>query len=191
MIKEKIVNIPNALSFYRIVVFPLMVFYVIAGNERLFAIFLCINLITDVLDGFIARTFGLVTKFGARLDSLADIGTYILAFLGVVIFKAEDLALHGLIFYLFTFLFILDFIIHFYRFRIFSSFHLYSFKITGYLQGILFFLWFFVKFYPAYYYFSMGFGILAELEALSIMMIINERRSDVKGLYWVLKAKNG
>jgi phosphatidylglycerophosphate synthase len=190
MTKEKIFNVPNALSFYRILVFPLILIFLITGNERMFAIFLCINLITDFLDGIIARTFHLVTNLGARLDSLGDIGTYILAFTGIFRFKTADLAQHGWILYIFTFMYIMDMIIHFYRFHIFSSFHLYSFKTTGYLHGILFFLWFFVGFFPGYYYFSMGFGILAESEALIIMMILNERRSNVKGLYWILKEKN-
>ena len=38
---------------------PFWVFYVIAGT-------------TDMLDGFLARRWGVESKFGARLDSLAD-----------------------------------------------------------------------------------------------------------------------
>ena len=63
-------HIPNILSVSRIVLglplllvevmtMPFWVLYVIAGT-------------TDMLDGFLARRWGVEGKFGARLDSLAD-----------------------------------------------------------------------------------------------------------------------
>jgi len=187
MTREKFWNIPNALSLYRIVVFPFVMFLVISGEEEWFAIFLCINLITDFLDGFIARTFNMVTKLGARLDSLADYGTYILAFSGVLTFKKEDLAGNAWILYLFIVLMFMTQVIHFRKFGTFSSYHLYSFKTTGYFQGFLFFTWFFIGFWEAYYYFAIGFGVLAELESMFLTFLLKERRSNAKGLYWVLK----
>lgn len=185
MNKEKIVNVPNAISLYRILFFPFAIWLLISGKEQLFSIFLCINLVSDVLDGFIARTFNLVTKFGARLDSLGDYGTYTLAFWGVFKFKTEDLAAHGWILYAFIFLYVLAIFIHFIRFGSFASLHLYSAKITGYLHGTLFFLWFFIAFIPPVYYFAMGFGVLSQIETLVINIMLKEKRSNVKGLYWI------
>ena len=63
-------RIPNLLSMSRIVLclpmllvdamtLPFWTLYVIAG-------------LTDMLDGFLARRWGVESKFGARLDSLAD-----------------------------------------------------------------------------------------------------------------------
>ena len=191
MTNEKIYNIPNALSFYRILVFPLLFYFLLSGNELLFAVFLCFNLFTDFLDGYIARKFNMVTILGAKLDSLGDYGTYILAFSGIFKFKGQDLVEHGWILYVFIFLFVLVQIVHFLRFHIFSSFHLYSFKITGLFQGILFFLWFFIGFYPIYYYFSIGFGILSELESLTLVFLLKGKRSNLRGIYWVLNENNG
>ena len=92
MSKENIYNIPNLLSFYRLITFPLLLWFIYIGEEKLFAVFICINLVTDILDGLIARLFNLKTKFGAKLDSLADNGTFFAAILGVFIFKFEDLS---------------------------------------------------------------------------------------------------
>ena len=191
MEKENIYNLPNALSLYRILAFPFMFYFLYSGNEKYFSIFLCINLVTDVLDGFIARTFKMETKFGARLDSLADMGTYILAFAGVFIFKASDLAKHGLLLYIFIGFYVLAMIVPYFRFGKFPSKHLYSAKITGYLQGILFFTWFFIGFYSGLYYVAIGFGILTEIESLIITFLIKEDRSNLKSLFWVLKERNG
>ncbi len=190
MTDEKIFNIPNALSFYRILVFPLILYFLLSGKETTYAVLLCINLFTDALDGFIARKFNMSTQFGARLDSLADIGTYILAFWGIFKFKSEDLINHGWILYIFLVLFVLIQILNLIRFRSFPSMHLYTFKTTGYIHAILFFTWFFVHFYPAYYYFAISFGLLAEIESIILIFLLKERRSNIKGLYWVLKARN-
>jgi cardiolipin synthase (CMP-forming) len=187
---EKIVNVPNALSFYRILVFPYIFYLLLSGNEKMFAIFLSINLLTDFLDGFIARTFNQITLLGARLDSLADYGTYFLAFYGVIVFKRNDLDGNGWIFYIFIAMMVLTQVIHYYRFGTFSSYHLYSFKTTGYFHALLFILWFFVGFYPAYYYFAIGFGILAETESIVLTLMLSDTRSNARGLFWIIKEKS-
>ena len=38
MEKKKIVTVPNALSFYRLLAFPLILWFIISGKEQLFAI---------------------------------------------------------------------------------------------------------------------------------------------------------
>lgn len=131
----------------------------------------------------------MVTKLGARLDSLPDYGTYILAFSGLVVFKSVDLQAHGWLLYVFMALLVLSQIIHSYKFGTFSSMHLYSFKATGYLHAILFVLWFFVGFFPVYYYFAMGFGVLAELELITITLLLREKQSNARGIYWVMRAR--
>lgn len=188
--KEKIYTIPNIISFYRLITFPYVLWLAFSGNEQLFAIFLIINLITDVLDGFIARTFHCETELGARLDSLADIGTYILAIVGVFTFKYADIEPHIVLFSVFISLFFITDIVAIIKFRKFSSFHLYSWKIGGYLQGGFFIVLFSIGFYEFFFYFIMIWGILAFIEHITIQMILVEMKSNVKGLYWVLKEKS-
>ncbi len=191
MAKEKILNIPNLLSFYRILVFPLIFWLILDGQTRLYAIFLCINIITDFLDGQIARRFNLVTTFGARLDSLADYGTLFLAFFGIIKLKSADLVAHGWFLYLYIALMAFVQVVSFIRFHTYTSLHLYSFRATGYLLGPLFFCWFFIRFYPWLFYFAIGAGIIAEIETFIILLILKERITDAKGLYWILKMKDG
>ena len=73
----------------------------IGRNECLFAIFLIINLITDALEGIIARVFRMQTELGARLDAFADVGMYISAITGVLVFKAADFSAHLLSLYVY------------------------------------------------------------------------------------------
>ena len=187
--KKKIVTIPNILSFYRIVSFPVVLYFAIKGNETVFVILLIINLITDVLDGFIARRFNMQSELGARLDSIADIGTFILAVTGIFIFKANDFAPHLLSFFTFLGLFLLANIISLIKFRRFPSLHLYSWKIGGYIQGIFFFILFVFGFNIFAYYFMVSWGILSFIEHIIIQLIIKKMQSNAKGLYWILKNK--
>ena len=185
-------NIPNLLSAYRILIFPFLLYLVYSEQESLFAIFLIINLVTDVLDGLIARIFKQQTALGARLDSIGDIGTYIAAIYGVLAFKWTDLSPHITPFYVFIGMFILMYIISFAKFKKVPSLHLWFYKSTGYVHGIFFAVLFGSGFYPWLYYLAMGLGILAIVEEILVLLVLKEMQSNAKGLYWVLKSqRNG
>lgn len=68
-------NIPNILTTIRFFLIPIfvIVFYSSIENNVLYAaLVFALAGITDVLDGYIARTYNLVTKWGAAMDPLAD-----------------------------------------------------------------------------------------------------------------------
>ncbi len=181
------INIPNMLSLYRLFSFPIILLIALYGEETLFVILLVTNLITDILDGFIARRFNLQTEIGAVIDSTADLGTYILAILGIFLFKMEDFNGHWIIFGTYLFLFILLHITAFSKFGKMPAYHLYSWKIGGYIQGGFFFVLFCFQFNVIYYYIAIGWGILSCLEHLAVQFILNKPKPNAKGLYWVLK----
>ncbi|MDP4088272.1 MAG: CDP-diacylglycerol--glycerol-3-phosphate 3-phosphatidyltransferase [Bacillota bacterium] len=68
-------NIPNVLTLFRLFLVPVfvLVFFSPVNHYLIFSIsiFLLAG-ITDVLDGFIARKYNLITKWGMVLDPLAD-----------------------------------------------------------------------------------------------------------------------
>lgn len=188
---KKYINVPNILSFYRLITFPLVMYLALSHKENSFVVLLVVNLITDVLDGFIARTFNLQSEFGSRLDAYADIGMYITAITGVIMFKMDDILPHLSVFIIFIITYFLPKIIAYIRFRRFPSFHLYSSKTGGYMQGIFFFIWFVFGFYVVIYYSVLLFGILTFIEQSLIVIISPELKSNAKGLYWILKNNNG
>lgn len=68
-------NIPNLLTAFRILLIPvfLVVFYLPYEHAHFFsALIFVIAAITDGLDGWIARKFNQLTKFGAFFDPVAD-----------------------------------------------------------------------------------------------------------------------
>lgn len=68
-------NIPNALTWLRIVIIPffLLAFYLPFSYSRIIAAFLfLLAAVTDWLDGFLARQLKQSSAFGAFLDPVAD-----------------------------------------------------------------------------------------------------------------------
>lgn len=188
MNKKELFTIPNLLSSYRLITFPLVAVFAFMGDERLFAIFFCINLITDILDGLIARLFNMKTELGAKLDSLADIGLYINALIGGFVFKWNDIEPHLWIVIVFMICYALMEFYAFVKFKSHASFHLYSSKIGGYIQGTFFFVLFAIQFVPWLFYLAMVWGVLSFIEVMLCTAILKQPKSNVKGLYWLRKA---
>lgn len=184
---ENIINVPNFISFYRLLMFPVILYLALTGNEKWFVILLVISLISDILDGGIARLFNIRTKFGAALDNIADIGTYILALLGIFLFRWEDIRPHAWLLYLFLGVFILSYIVAFIRFGKVPGLHLYLSVTAGYLQGIFFFILFVWGFYAWMYYLAVGWGVIAYIEKIFVLLRLDDIKFDVKGLYWLVK----
>jgi cardiolipin synthase (CMP-forming) len=185
--RERIFTVPGIFTFYRLLSLPLILWFIFSDRETLFVIFLLIGLITDALDGYLARKLDQVTELGARLDSIADKFIYALAVIGIIYFKWHDLLPYVTSFTVFIFLGIAYLAHSFIKFGKMSTLHTYATKIGGYLHGIFFFVLFAYDFIPELYYFIITWGILSILEMLVIQMIIPDMRSNVKGLYWILK----
>ena len=65
-------HVPNILTILRLILIPIILYFIYSGNYILAFILFTISGITDVLDGFIARKFNLISNIGKLLDPLAD-----------------------------------------------------------------------------------------------------------------------
>ena len=71
--ETKIFTIPNILSFFRLCLIPLIIWlYCVEHNYLWAGNVLIISGLTDVVDGFIARKFNLISDLGKVLDPVAD-----------------------------------------------------------------------------------------------------------------------
>jgi cardiolipin synthase (CMP-forming) len=67
-----VLSIPNLITLGRILLVPVMVWAITAGEMRLaFLLFLVAGL-SDLVDGYLAKRFNMATELGAYLDPLAD-----------------------------------------------------------------------------------------------------------------------
>jgi cardiolipin synthase len=65
-------NIPNLLSGLRILMVPLFIYYYLSSSVSIAVVIFIAAGITDLLDGFIARKYHLISIIGTLLDPLAD-----------------------------------------------------------------------------------------------------------------------
>jgi len=185
--KENLYTIPNILSFYRLISFPVVLYFILANKETIFVILLIINLITDFFDGLIARRFNMQTDFGAKLDSLADDATYFLAFIGLFVFKFNEFIPYKISALSFLASYIITILISLIKFKVMPGLHLYSSKLGAVLQGSFFFVLFIFGFFPIFYYVMILLGIASFVEQIIILIIVKEMKPSYKGLYWMLK----
>ncbi|MBP0959729.1 MAG: CDP-alcohol phosphatidyltransferase family protein [Oscillospiraceae bacterium] len=70
---KKIITIPNILSAVRLMMIPLIVWlYCKVESYLLTGVIIILSGITDVVDGFIARHFNMISDVGKVLDPIAD-----------------------------------------------------------------------------------------------------------------------
>ena len=70
-------HVPNALTIARFILIPFIVISLVNNDYISTFIFLTLSGLTDVLDGFIARKFDLISNFGKLIDPLADKSTQV------------------------------------------------------------------------------------------------------------------
>ena len=97
MTKPQIFNIPNILAFIRLLLAPVMFFFLINQDASIFegihqswlnyiaAFIFVLASATDFFDGYIARTFNQITVLGSILDPLADKMLTLAGFLGLML----------------------------------------------------------------------------------------------------------
>lgn len=70
-------HVPNILTIIRFLLIPVLIGFALENNYVAVIVVLTISGITDILDGYIARKFKLITNFGKLMDPLADKATQI------------------------------------------------------------------------------------------------------------------
>lgn len=85
VVSDRILTIPNVLSFLRLALVPVFLLFLIDGQDIAALVTLAFSGFTDFLDGFLARRLGQVTRLGQLLDPAADRLYIIAAVLGLVV----------------------------------------------------------------------------------------------------------
>ena len=71
--KDQILTIPNMLSFFRMALIPVIVWVYCGLEMPLLALaFILLSGLTDIIDGYIARKYDMITDFGKAIDPVAD-----------------------------------------------------------------------------------------------------------------------
>ena len=157
---------------------------------EIFRWLLAFSFFTDAIDGFLARKYKTVSRFGARLDSIGDDLTVVVGLIGLITVQ-KDFVLDHL--YLLIILFCLFAVQAFLAIRKYgktTSFHTYLAKTAAVVQGVFLILSFFFP-EPLYllFYLAVGITMIELVEEIILVLILPHWKINVKGIYWVMKSK--
>jgi cardiolipin synthase (CMP-forming) len=182
-------HIPNAISIARLCAAPVLLASVFLHHIDLFRWLLLACLLSDILDGLIARGFHLTSPLGATLDSVADILTMLLGLIGIAVFQRNFVSAHSPQLLLVAFLYAAEIAGSLWRYGKVSSFHTLFSRIAAYSAGIFFISLFFWGYHAWLFYTTMGIYVVALCEEMVLIYLLPQWRSDVGGLYRLLSKR--
>jgi cardiolipin synthase len=182
--------IVNAITLWRILIAPLLFFLAFIQQIELFKWLLALSFLTDAVDGYLARRYGVATKRGAILDSIGDDLTVGAAIAGMIIFKMDFIRKELPLLLIMAVLYVAQLCIALVRYRKMTGFHTWFAKAAAILQGVFLLLLFFLP-SPVYsvFYIMTLVTILDLLEEIALVILLGQWETNVKGLYWVIKRK--
>jgi CDP-diacylglycerol--glycerol-3-phosphate 3-phosphatidyltransferase len=176
----------NSITLYRLLSAPLLILLIFLGKQTAFAWMLSFSLLTDLVDGYIARHYKVTSIFGAKLDSVADDFTFLAAIIGTFIFKMDFIYDHRIWIFILLLLYIGQVVLALIKYGKITSFHTYLAKTAAILQG-LFFISLFVFPQPVYslFYLAAIVTILDLVEEIILVFLLPAWKANVKGLWWI------
>lgn len=182
-------HVLNVLSGARALAVPVLLVLALEEQRVAFTWVLIPALLSDVFDGWIARAFGLESKLGAALDSVADSLMLFVSVYGIWVFHPEVVREHAWLCGIAVGLWALEDLLALARYGRLSSFHTYLSKVVANLLGFFIGWLFLFGFEPWMLHLAAGTSIVASLEELALLRVLPEWRADVRGLWWVLRER--
>lgn len=182
-------SVANMLSILRLLFVPVLVVMAVRGNSQWFLLILAGSLLSDVLDGYLARLLGQVSDFGAKLDSLGDALTYAVMIFGL--YQLWPAIFHDQLEYLIsaTLSFVVPLLLALVKFGEYPSYHTVGAKIAAVLIA------------PAYYLLIlMGadmlfravilFYLAVALEEIIITLLLKHPITNVGSVWQLIRGKS-
>ena len=187
-INQKYRSIPNLLSIYRIIVAPILLLVSIYGYKNLFLILFALSVLSDFLDGFIARTLHSETEYGSRLDTWGD--TFTFGFLPMCFYFLWPEIIYREMYYVLLAIISIIFplIYGYHKYKIMISYHTFISKLSVLMISLS-------TFSLALFHINTVFHIaaflqlIAGMELVGIIAILPTYEGNVKSLLHVIKSK--
>lgn len=173
------------MTLYRIAAAPVAASMALFGYRDAFFILVIVSLITDLIDGPIARWSGESSEWGAKLDTIADGGTLLTGIFGLYVVEFANLRPELPWLGLFLASYGLAALACLARFRTLPAYHLYLSKAAAVGSG-LFFVWLYAAGYShAFLVALVCVGVLANIESLLVTLRLKRFRTDVGSVFFL------
>ena len=182
-------NTPNAISIARLCATAFLLAAVIQHQFDLFKWLLLACLLSDIVDGLIARTFHLTSKLGAALDSAADMLTMLIGFVGVYVFQRVFVEEHSTGLLIVAALYIAEILAALARYGKLSSFHTLLDRVAAYAGGIFVMSLFLWGYHDWLFQLTVLVYAVSLTEEMILIWILPEWKTDVGNIFQVLSAR--
>lgn len=179
-------SIPNYLSAFRLITAPIILYFAWTGKSDYFLILLAVSLLSDALDGFLARRLNMTSTLGAKLDSWGDFAIYITAPVCAWLLWPEVIQREAVFVLLAIIAYVIPLIVGYLKFGRLTSYHTWSAKGAAVLMTISIFLLFMVDISWPFRCFVF-FHVLGACEEIVITYLLPEWRCNVPSLWHAMK----
>lgn len=175
----------DLITFYRLAAAPVAAGMLLAGQRDAFYVLVIVSLVSDLIDGPIARWRGQQSERGARLDTIADAWTTLVGILGLYVFESATLRPELPWLYLFLATYAAAAFASLAKFRRLPAYHLYLSKAAAFLSGV-FFIWLYAAGYSRPLFLAvLALGGLANFESLLATLRLRRFRSDIGSFFLI------
>lgn len=180
-----LLTIPNQLSLFRLVAAPFLLYLAWIGEAELFLVLLAISLVSDALDGFLARRWHQESELGTKLDSWGDLANYLLVPLCAWWLWPEIIRQEFMIFWLVVANFSVPLVIGVIKFRRIPSYHTWMTKFAAVVMVPAIYL-LFLEITPWPFRIAAMIQLIMAIEELSITFYLKELESNVKSIWHLI-----
>jgi CDP-diacylglycerol--glycerol-3-phosphate 3-phosphatidyltransferase len=186
--KQDMFNAPNLVSMIRILIAPVLFVFAFQGMENWFLGALLFSGFTDVVDGFLARKFNLITPLGAHLDSWGDFTIYSTMAACAWILWPEITQRELLYYALILFSFLLPALVGLVKFGKLTGYHTWTVKIAV-LATFVGYVALYAELASWPFMLASVLCVIAGTEEIMITFILREERTDVRSIRaaWQIK----
>ncbi|UCC57297.1 MAG: CDP-alcohol phosphatidyltransferase family protein [Gammaproteobacteria bacterium] len=182
-------NIANLLSAFRLIAAPFLFYLAWTGRPKLFLVLLAFTLLSDAIDGFVARRLHVSSELGTRLDSWGDLVTFLLVPLYVWWLWPDIIRREAAFVLLVMGAFIIPITVGLLKFRQLTSYHTWSAKVVAVLLSVAVFLLIIADIaWP--FRCAAVLLFLSACEEIAITLRLPELRSNVRS-YWHIIRQDG
>ena len=186
IVEPVIYSIPNILSFLRLALVPVLVGLALVKAGQLFLWVLAFSLLSDVLDGYLARKLNQVSELGAKLDSWGDVLTYASMIFGLFSIWPSIFADQAPFLFAAMLSFTVPVAVALRKFGGYPSYHTWGAKIAAVLIAPAYYVLILYG-YDDFFRLVILFHILVAIEEMIITIILKQRRSNVRSVLSLLR----
>jgi CDP-diacylglycerol--glycerol-3-phosphate 3-phosphatidyltransferase len=180
----KWVSIPNILSGFRLFAAPFLLYLSWMGHANLFLVLLALSLLSDSIDGYVARRMNEVSEIGTKLDSWSDLSIYLTVPLCAWWLWPEVLRRESFFVLLVMGAYIIPLMAGFIKFQKLPSYHTWAAKTAAVLMSVAVFILFIFDISWPFYCAAIVQAFVA-CEEVAITIRLSKLESNIRS-YWHL-----